>query len=92
MKKAPLTIALSAKKQHLVFSQTQFDADGFETERKTGILAIESDRDPDEMLELAKTKEWSISGEPDQNGFSKVTRAKAAVAATEVADEVEQEA
>ncbi len=92
MKKTPITIALSAKKNHLVFSQTQFDADGFETERKTGILAIESDRDPDEMLELAKTREWSISGEPDQNGFSKVTKVKAAVATETVNNEVEQEA
>ncbi len=70
-----MNISLSKKERHIVFTQTTFDTDGFEDGTKRAILAIAEDRDPDEMLALAQSRNWEFVGEPDINGFHKVQRA-----------------
>lgn len=63
-------VSLSKKKEHLVFTETTFDEDGFQDGQKRGILAITGD--PDALLEKATERAWQMTGEPDLNGFYKV--------------------
>ena len=69
-----INITLSKKERHIVFTQTVYDEDGFETDRKIGFLAIKEDRDPEEMLALAQERDWEFVGEPDENGITKVRK------------------
>lgn len=66
-------LSLSQKKGHLVVTESIFE-DGFATSTRRGTVELDPERDPDELLEIAKASDWSLEGEPDQNGFCRVVR------------------
>lgn len=75
-KKAPVvTVSLSKNHDFLVIRTDNFGNLGFSESTKTGLLKIDPDRDPDEVLELAQSdavKGWRYLGEPDRNNFYRV--------------------
>lgn len=89
-KKAEVQLQLSRKRKHIVVTENVYDEDGFGDTGRRGIIPIEDGRDPDEMLEKAKAREWHLGDEADLNGFYKVTKGAALEVAEE--DEIEKEA
>lgn len=72
-----MKIKLSAKGEHLVFSEVEFE-DGIQTgEVRRGILEIEDKSEGIEILAKAKKMAWVMGEEKDENGFYPVKRAKA---------------
>ena len=84
MDKSTQTVSLSKKKEHIVITEVAYDELGFGGETRRGIVPIAPDRDPDEMLEIAQSFEWTLGDEADLNGFYAPKRGKKAT-------EVEQE-
>lgn len=75
------TIALSAKKNHVVITEQKFDDLGFGSGKpKRGIVPIAEGSDPDEMLELAQEHTWELGDEADESGFYTARRVKETVA------------
>jgi hypothetical protein len=68
-----ISITLSNKKGHLVITITEFE-DGFANDRKTGIIALDPEYDPEELLEASKQYNWSLGDKPDNLGFYPVKR------------------
>lgn len=63
--------------QALVITNLEFDEDGFGTNQKAGILPIDMDRDPAEMLEKAAQFEWELHGFKNIQGFYSVKKKRA---------------
>lgn len=69
-----ITVALSAKRNHLVFTETTF-RDGIQDgDRKLGILAIEDSSKAEATLAKAQNMKWSFGLEMDEAGFYPVIR------------------
>lgn len=63
MSKTTSRIALSAKKQHLIITETEFDDLGLPVNQKRAAVEIDSELDPEVVLNNAKKFVWTVTGE-----------------------------
>lgn len=69
-----LTIELSRKGHHLIFTLTSFE-DGF-GEQKRALMPIDYQNfDGEELVEKAKEHKWQFSDKADASGWFRVTKA-----------------
>lgn len=63
-------VALGQSKQAIVVSEITFGSHGFQESQRAGVLSIDPEKDPNEMLEAAKKLRFELVGEPNRvSGF-----------------------
>lgn len=69
-----IQIRLSAKGNHLVFSEATFKDGIQDGEMKLGVLQIEDSSKAEAILKKAKSLKWEMGDDEDDSGFYPVTR------------------